>query len=114
MVDYTEWLAASQYRLKLAPSGVNKAYDATDNEGRKYQIKARRVSSVEENTSFDFAEDSQFDYLIAVFVNRSNLNPILTKKIPSSFVKKHWRRNRRRFSFRWNRKVRALLKEARA
>ncbi len=106
-----KWLAASQYHLKLAPSGVNEGYDATDNEGQKYQIKAR-VSSVEENTSFDFAEDSQFDYLIAVFLNRSNLNPILTKKIPASFVKKHWRKNRRRFSFRWNRKVRVLLKGA--
>jgi len=109
VVDYAEWLAKRTFKLRLVKSGVNKTYDATDNEGKKYQIKARRVSSIDENTSFDFHNYARFDYLIAVLISRSTMRPLLLRKIPFSFVKKHWKQNKGRRSFRWNRKIRQQL-----
>jgi hypothetical protein len=109
IVDYVEWLAARRFKFKLAPSGVNKTFDAVDRQGIKYQIKARRVSSINDSTSFDFHNYDQFDYLIAVFIDKSTMEPIMTQKIPYSIVRRYWRKNRNRRSFRWNRKIRAVL-----
>ena len=70
--DYAEWIASRILGLTLASSGVQKGYDATDAAGRKYQVKSRIVSSVDQRTSFDIADISApFDYLIGVLFTPS-------------------------------------------
>ena len=52
--DYGEWLASKKFKLNLAKSLVNKDYDATDSQGKTYQIKTRVVKSRNSATSFYF------------------------------------------------------------
>ena len=67
--DYTEWLVCN--RLGLEVEGNSKAaYDATDLQGTRYQIKGRRS----EANSVQFSpirklEDHGFDFVIAVIFN---------------------------------------------
>lgn len=67
--DYTEWLVRRRMGLTEAPSN-QKGFDATDNNGKRYQIKGRR----EEGTSVQFSpvrdlKKRHFDFLIAVAFN---------------------------------------------
>jgi len=41
--DYTEWLVTRCLRLKLAKTSTQ-GYDATDDDGLKYEIKGRRIT----------------------------------------------------------------------
>jgi hypothetical protein len=109
IVDYAEWLAARRFKLRLARSGVNRTFDAVDRQGARYQIKARRVSSINDSTSFDFHNYDRFDYLVAVLIDKSTMEPITTQKIPYPIVRKYWRKNKNRRSFRWNRTIRSVL-----
>ncbi len=109
IVDYAEWYASKVFKLKLVKSGVNKTFDATDAHGRTYQIKARRVTSLGQNTSFDFHNYEKFDFLIVVFIDKLTMRPLLAKKIPFSLVKKYWKRNKNRRSLRWNKTIRTIL-----
>lgn len=66
--DYTEWLVAKSLGLELAPNS-KAGFDATDDNGVRYQIKARRITL--ENRSRQLSpirkyEDKDFDYLAAV------------------------------------------------
>ncbi len=68
VADYTEWLVAEQFGLTLA-GGSTSGYDATNNEGIRFQIKARRVNngtrSVQLSAIRNLA-DHPFDFLVAV------------------------------------------------
>ena len=67
--DYTEWLV--RRRMGLTEALPNqRGFDATDDDGNRYQIKGRR----EEGTSVQFSpvralENRHFDFLIAVAFN---------------------------------------------
>lgn len=66
--DYTEWLVAKALDLKLATNSAA-GYDATDAEGVRYQIKARRITP--ENQSRQLSairklDQNDFDLLAAV------------------------------------------------
>ncbi|CAA9213260.1 MAG: hypothetical protein AVDCRST_MAG93-123 [uncultured Chloroflexia bacterium] len=66
--DYAKWLVARFLGLRLSESTVEKGLDATDSEGRTYQIKSRIVSDLSARTLFDLSDPRfRFDYLIAVF-----------------------------------------------
>ena len=66
--EYAEWWVANILGLQLAASTVEKGIDATDKDGRTYQIKSRIVKSLNQNTSFDFVDIStSFDTLVSVF-----------------------------------------------
>ncbi|HST88065.1 MAG TPA: hypothetical protein VLJ14_06775, partial [Ktedonobacterales bacterium] len=71
--DYAEWLAAELLGLRLAASGVQKGYDATDDDGRRYQIKARIVPDLRQHSSFNFREfdptRKSFDVFLGVFLS---------------------------------------------
>ncbi len=71
--DYAEWLAAELLGLRLAASGVQKGYDATDSDGRRYQIKARIVPHLRQHSSFNFREfdptRKSFDIFLGVFLS---------------------------------------------
>ncbi len=109
ITDYAEWLAARKFKLKLVESGVNRTYDAVDRHGRTYQIKARRVTSIKDNTSFDVHNYDRFDYLIAVLIHTKTMKPLLIARIPFTIVRSHWRQNKSRRSLRWNRRLRDMV-----
>jgi len=103
--DYAEWLAAQILGLKLEENPVNKGFDATDEDGNRYQIKSRIVSSLSERTSFDMKSGEQeFDYLVGVFFNRK-FKVLGIIVAPYEVVKEHGRQTESRFSFRWNRRT---------
>ena len=83
--DYTEWLVRKRMGLTEAPSN-QKGFDATDNNGKRYQIKGRR----EEGTSVQFSpirdlQKRQFDFLIAVAFN-NDYSIRFAVKIPHEVV----------------------------
>ncbi len=107
--DFAEWWAAQVCGLDLAVNAVEPAYDAVDHQGRKYQIKSRRVVDLNEPTSFDFRKVAGFDFLVTVFLARATLEPLAVYQIPYAFVKEHLSDNLR---FRWNRAVRQQVEAA--
>jgi len=106
--DYAEWLVAKMLQLHLAPSGVQKGYDATDSSGARYQIKARLVDSLTEPTSFDFHQlADDFDYLIGVFLDRKTFDVLGIIRIPYDIVRKGSSpdQNSSKVRFRWKRSM---------
>jgi hypothetical protein len=107
--DFAEWWAAKRCGLKLVTNTVNADYDAEDRCGQKYQIKSRRVTDVDQATSFDFHKVGEFDFLVAVFLARPTLEPLAVYCLPRTFVKAHLSNNLR---FRWHRTVRQQAEAA--
>lgn len=101
--DYAEWLVARRLRLRLADNAVQAGYDATDSRNRKYQIKARRVSSLSSSTSFDFRSIKHpFDFLVGVFLD-GRLKVLGIIKVERQDVRDLCRPNRSGIRLRWNR-----------
>jgi len=70
--DYAEWLAAKALNLTLAEGGSNKGYDATDRQGRRYQVKARQMTAVYQQPDlrgFGDMDADHFDFLVAIIVD---------------------------------------------
>ncbi len=85
--DYGEYIAAEKLNLKRATSSSNKGYDATDEQGRKYEIKTRKATAWNKPTIFPVNEDQlkSADFIIYVeFDDDWNLVKLL--KIPTSEV----------------------------
>lgn len=104
--DYAEWLVAQRLELRLAPTTIQKAIDATDKQGRTYQIKSRMVRSLTASTSFDFSTlTTKFDWLVCVFFSvRLELLGIV--RVPYNVVRELGIQNGPAdFRFRWNRRV---------
>lgn len=101
--DYGEWLAANAYGLTLAASTVQKGWDATDSQEKRYQIKTRFVSDLNTSTSFDFSSDEfSFDYLVGIFLSVSyELLGII--RVPRETVEQNSSKTERSWRFRWNR-----------
>lgn len=69
--DYAEWLTSQALGLKLESNSAA-GYDATDDQGIRYQIKARRVTP--DNASRQLSairnlESQDFDFIIGVIFN---------------------------------------------
>lgn len=70
--DYAEWLVSSRLGLSLADKSA-KGYDAVDEKGVRYQIKARRTSPESFSTQLGVIrnlEGNDFDVLIAVVFDK--------------------------------------------
>ena len=68
VADYAEWLVAKALGFELVPKS-SKGYDAVDPEGRRYEVKARRLTS--DNGSRQLSAirglaDQHFDVLVGV------------------------------------------------
>src|SRR3990172_8997081 len=74
--DYAEFLVTTALSLWPAPKSA-KGYDAIDNRGRKYEIKARRITRMSRPTRFSAIrklEEGHFDFLVGVlFDERFNV-----------------------------------------
>ncbi len=103
--EYAEWLAARMLGLKLATSGVQRGYDATDPNGGTYQIKARTVASLETSTSFDVKEPvAPFDFLLGFFLSpKSDLLGVI--RVPQAAFLQHSRLNGGSRRLRWTRET---------
>ena len=101
--DFAEWLVAHLLDLQLSPSTVEKHVDAKDAAERTYQIKSRIVTSMSQNTSFDFrASELAFDFLIAVFFDQS-FDVLAVLRIPRDVVTALSHQTASTLRFRWNR-----------
>jgi hypothetical protein len=68
VADYAEFLVTKALSLRPAPKSA-KGFDAIDSRGRKYEIKARRVTRISHPTRFSAIrklEEQHFDFLVAV------------------------------------------------
>jgi hypothetical protein len=103
--DYAEWLVAELLELKLTSSKVQKGFDATDTQGRTYQIKSRIVRSLGQNTSFDFANiEEPFDYLVCVFFSPT-FELLGIARLAYTVVYELGTQNVNGFRFRWNKRT---------
>lgn len=100
--DYAEWLASELLGLTLAPSGVQKGFDATAEDGSRVQVKSRVVKSLSSVTSFDFhSAGLDFDVLVCIFFSPL-LDVLGIIRVPSEAVGAHLSHNTNSFRFRWN------------
>lgn len=68
VADYAELLACRALALSPAANS-EKGYDAKDKDGRRYQIKARRIATGSKPTRFGVIrklEEDNFDFLLAI------------------------------------------------
>lgn len=101
--DYAEWIVSHVLGLTLATSGVQKGFDATDSEGRTYQIKSRIVASAETRTSFDLSDAvTPFDFLVGVFFT-TRLEVLAIVKLPYAAAIRLGRTTSTTHRVRWNR-----------
>jgi hypothetical protein len=66
--DYAEWLVSTSLGLHL-DGNSQRGYDATGTDGRRYQIKGRRITPRNKSTQLSVIRNlatAQFDFLIAV------------------------------------------------
>ncbi|MCG7991197.1 MAG: hypothetical protein JAY99_01735 [Candidatus Thiodiazotropha lotti] len=85
--DYTEWLVAKGLGLELA-NNSSAGYDAIDTEGKKYQIKGRRITPDNKSRQLSALrnyEEKDFDYLVAVIFNE-NYEVIEARMIPHEII----------------------------
>jgi len=87
--DYAEYLVAKA--LSLTPAAKStKGYDATDEHGNKYEIKARRLTHRSHPTRFSAIrklEENHFDYLVAVLFEE-NFLVHRARVLPKSYITK--------------------------
>lgn len=82
--DYGEYIASKKLGLNLVDNSVNKGYDATDCNGRKYEIKTRKATAWNKPNIFPInpTQISCIDFLIYIeFDNMWNIVKLL--KIPA-------------------------------
>jgi len=105
--DYAEWIASKLFNLELSKNRVQKSWDGTDKIGKQYQVKSRLVQSLNDSTSFDFrTNEFAFDTMIGVFFSPT-FDVIAVIEVPGEMVRTESYMNKSRWSFRWNRSVRA-------
>ena len=111
--DYTEHLVASKMGLALGGNSAS-GFDAVDSEGRRYQIKGRRLTPQNKSTELSAIRNlpgRPFDFLIAV-VYRPDFTVDYAGQVPDdvvvAFAKYSKHTNAYRFLMR-----RSVLSEAR-
>jgi hypothetical protein len=88
--DYAEWIVSKCLGCSLT-SNSNSGYDAIDDQGIRYQIKARRITPSNKSSQLSAIrglEKNDFDYLVAILFDQGYA---LTKalKIPHSVIGKY-------------------------
>ncbi len=67
--DIAEWLGSQAFGLRLETASA-KGYDAVDADGKRYQIKSRRITTENPSTQLGVMRDlsdGHFDYLLAIY-----------------------------------------------
>lgn len=90
IADYAEYLCARALSLKVAAKST-KGFDAVCPAGKRYEIKARRVTSLNKSRELSAIrglDPQQFDYLIGILF-REDFRVWKACVIPHSVVKDH-------------------------
>jgi hypothetical protein len=90
VADYAERIVAERFGLTLAGQSAP-GYDATDEAGVRYQIKARRHTRTRPSRQLGAIRNldhHEFDFLIAVFFDRT-MNLAEMWKLPHDAVARH-------------------------
>ena len=92
VADYAEWLVSQRMGFTIS-TGNTKGHDAVDSEGRRYQIKGRRLDAT--HTSRQLSpirnlDNAEFDFLIAVLFDR-DFKVIEAYQIPHAVIGAHAR-----------------------
>ena len=92
VADYAEWLVTQQLGLSLERSS-KRGYDAIDQNGKRYQIKSRRLDPTNESKLLSVIRNldtNEFDYLVGVLFNR-DFTVKEAYKISHSVIREHAR-----------------------
>ena len=92
VADYAEWLVIQQLGLSLERSS-KRGYDATDQSGKRYQIKSRRLDQINKSKQMSVIRNldaSEFHYLVGVLFNR-DFTVKEAYKIPRGVIREHAR-----------------------
>ena len=92
VADYGERLAAEHLGLTLAGKSV-RSYDATDADGLRYQIKARRITPENPSRQLSFLrrlDQREFDFLVVVLFDET-LDMLGMWKLPHGIIAKYAR-----------------------
>ena len=85
--DYAEWLVSTKLGLALEKNSA-KGFDAIDSQGRRYQIKGRRITNKNKSTQLGVIrnlDSKYFDFLVAVIFD-ANWQVCYAAKIPHQAV----------------------------
>ena len=88
--DYAEWLLTQRLGLLLERNS-KRGYDATGRDGKRYQIKSRRLDQTNDSTQLSVVRNldaAEFDYLIGILFNR-DFTVREAYKIPHGVIKGH-------------------------
>lgn len=103
VADVAEWLVSENLGLKLATNSA-KGYDAFDEHGVKYQIKARWLATPRSSRQLSAIRDltsAPFDHLIAVMFDEE-FHVDYAAQMPLDFVLRHSKHVERTNSYRFN------------
>ncbi len=92
VADFAEWLVAQRLGLLLERNS-KRGYDATDQSGKRYQIKSRRLDQTNKSKQMSVIRNldaSEFDYLVGVLFNR-DFTVKEAYKIPCDVIREHAR-----------------------
>jgi len=92
VADYAEWLLTQRLGLLLERNS-KRGYDATSQDGKRYQIKSRRLDQANESKQLSVIRNldaAEFDYLIGILFNR-DFTVKEAYKIPHGVIEKHAR-----------------------
>jgi hypothetical protein len=91
IADFAETLVAKLLNLSLV-AGSNASYDAVAPDGKRYQIKARRVTKANPSRQLSAIRNLDkdgFDFLIAVVFDESGFKPREVWRFPVELVREH-------------------------
>ena len=91
IADFAEALVAKLLNLSIV-AGSNASYDAVAADGKRYQIKARRVTNANPSRQLSAIRNLDkggFDFLVAVVFDESGFKPIEVWRFPIDLVREH-------------------------
>jgi hypothetical protein len=113
VADLAETLAKRAFSLKLA-AGANKCFDGTCDDGKKWQVKGRRLTAENQNSGLSVIRnlnEAGFDYLLAIYFDET-FAVQQALRIEHAAVVEHGRFSKQQAGY-VVRKTAALLQDAR-
>ncbi len=106
--ELAEYLAARDFGVSLQPNLVNAGFDGI-RDGKRIQVKARIIRSVDASTSWDFREaPAGFDEFLG-FLFDPDYRVLRIVRLPVDVVQRLAVRNKSRWSLRWNKALRRRI-----
>lgn len=91
IADFAETLVAKLLNLNVVANSTA-SYDAISADGKRYQIKARRVTKANQSRQLSAIRNlgkSGFDFLVVVVFDESGFKPVEIWRFPIELVREH-------------------------